>query len=59
MTPPKEDGKKREATSIKIDPHLWKEAKIEAIKRDVDLSDLVETALRKELKRIDDLSKVK
>ncbi len=43
--------KKREATSIKIDPDLWKEAKIEAIKRDIDLSDLVEESLRKELKR--------
>ena len=42
--------KKREATSIKVDPDLWKEAKIEAIKRDMDLSDLVESALRKELK---------
>ncbi len=43
--------KKRESTSIKMDPDLWKEAKIEAIKRDMDLSDLVESALRKELKR--------
>jgi post-segregation antitoxin (ccd killing protein) len=42
--------KKREATSIKVDPDLWKEAKIEAIKRDIDLSVLVETAIRKELK---------
>lgn len=41
---------KREATSIKIDPSLWKEAKIEAIKRDVELSELVETSLRKELR---------
>jgi hypothetical protein len=40
---------KRESTSIKIDPKLWKEAKIEAIRRDTDLSDLVENALRKEL----------
>ena len=41
---------KREATSIKIDPRLWKEAKIEAIKRDMELSSLVELALRKELR---------
>jgi len=41
---------KREATSIKMDPELWKEAKIEAIRRDMDLSELVEHALRKELK---------
>ncbi len=43
--------KKRESTSIKMDPDLWKEAKIEAIRRDIDLSDLVESALRKELRR--------
>ena len=42
--------KKRESTSIKVDPDLWKDAKIEAIRRDMNLSDLVETALRKELK---------
>jgi hypothetical protein len=41
---------KREATSIKIDPQLWKQAKIEAISRDMELSQLVEDALRKELK---------
>jgi len=45
------DKKPREATSIKVDPELWKDAKIEAIKRDMDLSDLVEDAIRKELKR--------
>lgn len=43
--------RKREATSIKVDPQLWKEAKIEAINRDMDLSELVEEALEKELKR--------
>jgi post-segregation antitoxin (ccd killing protein) len=42
---------KREATSIKIDPELWKQAKIEAINRDIDLSDLVEDAIRKELNK--------
>jgi hypothetical protein len=46
----KGDKIKREATSIKIRPDVWKEAKIEAIKRDVDLSELVETALEKEIK---------
>lgn len=43
------EKKKREATSIKIDPELWKEAKIEAIRRDMEVSELVEMALRKEL----------
>jgi predicted HicB family RNase H-like nuclease len=42
---------KKEATSIKIDPELWKEAKIEAIRRDVELGELVEESLRKELGR--------
>jgi post-segregation antitoxin (ccd killing protein) len=46
----KGDKIKREATSIKIRPEVWKEAKIEAIKRDVDLSELVETALEKEIR---------
>lgn len=43
------DKRTREPTSIKIDPDLWKDAKIEAIRRDIDLSDLVELSLRKEL----------
>ena len=36
---------KREATSIKIRPDVWKEAKIEAIHQDMDLSELVEVAI--------------
>ena len=46
------DKIKREATSIKIDPELWKQAKIEAITREMELSELVENALRKELKGV-------
>ena len=42
---------KREPTSIKIDPEVWKEAKIEAIRRDMGLSELVEEALKKEIKK--------
>jgi hypothetical protein len=41
----KGDSVKRESTSIKIRPDVWKEAKIEAIKHDMDLSELVETAI--------------
>jgi hypothetical protein len=41
--------RRKEATSIKIDPDLWKEAKIEAIRRDMELGELVEESLRKEL----------
>lgn len=43
------DKKGRVPTSIKIDPNVWKQAKIEAITRNIELSDLVENALRKEL----------
>jgi hypothetical protein len=38
-------AEKRVTTSIKIDPDLWKKAKIEAIKHDLDLSELVEKAI--------------
>ena len=38
---------KREATSIKIDPQLWKQAKIEAIRNDLQLSELVEQAIER------------
>lgn len=37
---------KRETTSIKIDPELWKRVKIEAIQKDMELSILVEKALK-------------
>ena len=43
------DKKGRIPTSIKIDPDLWKQAKIEAITRNIELSDMIENALRKEL----------
>jgi len=42
-------NKKKVATSIKIDPNLWKEVKIEAIRRDLTVSDLFEQALKKEI----------
>jgi len=44
--------RKKEATSIKVDPELWKLAKIEAIKHDMELGELVEQSLRKELKAL-------
>jgi|GEM_PF-580240 hypothetical protein len=40
---------KREPTSINVDPELWKNAKIEAIKRGITVTDLFEESLRKEL----------
>jgi len=35
----------REATSIKVKPELWKEAKIEAIRQGKTVSELVEEAI--------------
>ncbi len=46
-----DDKIKRVVTSIKVDPEIWKDAKIEAITRDMDLSELVENALKKELRK--------
>ena len=43
------DNIERKPTSIKIDPELWKDAKIEAIKQKMLLSELVERAVKKEL----------
>jgi len=37
----------RESTSIKIKPSKWKEAKMEAIKNDITVSELVEDAIDK------------
>jgi hypothetical protein len=42
---------KRESTSLKIDPNLWKEAKIEAIRNDMELSELVEEAITEWLEK--------
>jgi len=41
---------KREATSIKIKPNVWKEAKIEAIEEGKTVSELVEDAITKWIK---------
>lgn len=40
---------KREPTSINVDPELWRDAKIEAIKRGITVTDLFEQSLRKEI----------
>lgn len=47
MTPRNETVIKRESTSIKIKPDVWKEAKITAIRNDMDVSELVEQAIEK------------
>jgi hypothetical protein len=41
---------KRTATSIKIKPTVWQEAKIQAIKESRTVSELVESALEKWIK---------
>jgi len=41
----------RLATSIKIDPEVWKKAKIEAIRNDIELSALVEMAIESWIKQ--------
>lgn len=46
MKTPTTEDIKRDATSIKIDPNLWKNAKMEAIKFDMTVSELVEEAIR-------------
>ena len=43
------DRKGRISTSIKINANLWKQAKIQVITRNLELSDMVENALRKEI----------
>ncbi len=35
--------------SIRIDPELWKEVKIQSTKEDKDISSFIEQALKKEL----------
>jgi hypothetical protein len=39
-------------TSIKVDPELWKLAKIASIQNNVELSQIVEDGLRYELNRL-------
>jgi len=41
---------KKETTSVKVRPDLWKEVKIEAIKHDKQVSELLEEALEAWLK---------
>ena len=46
-----EIGMKRVATSIKIDPDLWKKTKIAAINFDTTVSELVEDAIKEYIKK--------
>ncbi len=40
------EEKKQLVTSLRIDPEIWKEAKVQAIKNDMTLTELVEEAIR-------------
>lgn len=40
----------KEVTSVKVDPELWREAKIESVKSGKTLSDIIEEALTEWLK---------
>lgn len=42
---------KRQTTSLKVDPELWKKVKIHAIKKGVSVSELIEDLLKKELSK--------
>lgn len=39
------DDKKQLVTSLRVDSDLWKEAKVQAIRHDITLTELVEEAL--------------
>lgn len=43
---------KRKSTSIKVNPELWKEVKIEAIKQGMELSQFVENALKNKIEAL-------
>jgi predicted HicB family RNase H-like nuclease len=51
MSENRTDTEQRETTSIKVKPSLWKEAKIEAIKQDKQISELVEEAIQEWMKK--------
>ena len=48
--PQEQETVERETTSIKVKPDLWKEAKIEAIKHEKTISELVEEAIENWIK---------
>lgn len=40
-----EEEKRQFVTSLRVDSHLWKEAKVQAIRHDITLTELVEEAI--------------
>lgn len=49
-------GKQREVTSLKVNPDLWREAKIQAIREGITLGELLDEGLEA---RLADAAKVK
>ena len=48
--PEAQTQEERESTSIKIKPSVWKDAKIEAVKHDKTVSEIVEEAIEEWMK---------
>ena len=46
----KQEDVERVSTSIRINPKVWKEAKIEAIRKDLTVSEFLEEAIREYIK---------
>ena len=44
-------SKKQLVTSLRVDPKLWKEAKVQAIRHDITLAELVEEAIKDWIKK--------
>ena len=51
------ENKELIVTSLKVNPELWKEAKIEALKCDITLGELVDQAIRDWIEKQDKCKK--
>jgi predicted HicB family RNase H-like nuclease len=47
--PPKKTGQNEIVTSLRVNPELWKLAKIESVKQGITLGEFVDKSLRREL----------
>lgn len=47
--PPKKTGQNEIVTSLRVNPELWKLARIEAIKQGITLGEFVDKSLKREL----------
>lgn len=47
----KSDDNSRETTSIRINPEIWKEAKLYALKNDMNIGEFIEKLIKKELNK--------